>query len=67
MSKKRLDEVLRSFKHTKKLDAKHHLGKVKWHKDALGYFSDTYSKKRLEKISRKMLAFRKKICLSGGY
>jgi len=37
MSKKKLNEVLRKIKHTKKLDAKLHLGKVKWNEDALAY------------------------------
>lgn len=37
MNKKKLDEVLRNLKQTKKLDAKRHLGKVKWDEDALAY------------------------------
>jgi len=37
MGKKKLDEVLRKIKYTKKLDAKHHLGKVKWNEDALAF------------------------------
>ena len=37
ISKKKLNEVLRKMKHTKKLNAKRHLGKVKWGKDALEY------------------------------
>lgn len=37
MSKKKLNDLLRKLKHTKKLDAKRHLGKVKWSEDALEY------------------------------
>jgi hypothetical protein len=37
MNKKKLDEVLRNLKQTKQLDAKRHLGKVKWDEDALAY------------------------------
>ena len=37
MDKKRLDEILKKLKQTKKLDAKRHLGKVKWGEDALSY------------------------------
>lgn len=37
MDKKRLDEILKKLKQTKKLDAKRYLGKVKWGEDALGY------------------------------
>jgi len=37
MGKKKLDEVLQKIKHTKKLDAKRHLGKVKWNEDALAF------------------------------
>ena len=32
-----LNEILRKIKHTKKLNAKRHLGKVKWAEDALEY------------------------------
>ena len=35
--KKKLDEVLKKIKHTKKLHAHRHLGKVKWDEDALEY------------------------------
>jgi len=34
IGKKKLDEALKSIKHTKKLEAKRHLGKVKWNEDA---------------------------------
>jgi len=37
MNKKKLDEVLRNLKQTKQLDAKRHLGKVKWDEDGLSY------------------------------
>lgn len=37
MPKKELNEALRKIKRTKKLDAKRHLGKVKWGEDALEY------------------------------
>jgi hypothetical protein len=37
MSKKKLNDLLRKLKHTKKLVAKRHLGKVKWNEDALEY------------------------------
>ena len=37
ISKRRLDELLRRLKFTKKLDVKRHLGKVKWNEDALAY------------------------------
>jgi hypothetical protein len=37
MPKKALDEALKKIKHTKKLDAKRYLGKVKWGEDALEY------------------------------
>lgn len=37
ISKRKLNEVLRKIKHTKKLNAKRHLGKVKWGEDALEY------------------------------
>lgn len=37
MSKEKLNDVLRKLKLTKKLDAKRHLGKVKWDEDALAY------------------------------
>jgi len=37
MEKKKLDEALRKIKHSKKLNAKLHLGKVKWGEDALAY------------------------------
>ncbi len=35
--KKRLNELLQKMKYRKKLDAKRHLGKVKWNEDALKY------------------------------
>ena len=35
--KKKLNEILNKIKHTKKLDAKKHLGKVKWEEDAVAY------------------------------
>jgi len=37
MPKKELNEALKKIKRTKKLDAKRHLGKVKWGEDALEY------------------------------
>ena len=37
IGRKKLDEALKNIKHTKKLEAKLHLGKVKWHEDALAY------------------------------
>lgn len=37
VSKKKLDEILQRIKHTKKLHAHRHLGKVKWGVDALEY------------------------------
>lgn len=37
MSKKKLNEALGNWKRTKKLDAKRHLGKVKWEEDALEF------------------------------
>lgn len=37
METKKLDEALRKIKHSKKLNAKLHLGKVKWGEDALVY------------------------------
>ena len=35
--KQKLNEILSKIKHTKKLDAKQHLGKVKWEEDAVAY------------------------------
>lgn len=35
--KKKLNEILRKMKYKKKMDAKRHLGKVKWNKNALEY------------------------------
>ncbi len=35
--KKKLNEVLRKMKSKKRLNAKRHLGKVKWGQDALEY------------------------------
>ena len=35
--KEKLNEVLKKIKHSKKLNAKRHLGKVKWNEDALEY------------------------------
>ena len=37
MGKKKLNEVLRKIKLTKKLHAKRHLGKVLWGEDALAF------------------------------
>ena len=37
MGRKKLNEAIRKMKHTKKLDAKRHLGKVKWNEDALEF------------------------------
>jgi hypothetical protein len=37
MDQNKINEVLRKLKHKKKLIAKRHLGKVKWHMDALEY------------------------------
>lgn len=37
MGKTRFNELLRKFKRSKKLDARRHLGKVKWNEDALRY------------------------------
>jgi hypothetical protein len=37
LGKEKLNEVLRKIKHSKKLNAKRHLGKVKWDVDALEY------------------------------
>jgi hypothetical protein len=37
IEKKRLDEALLKIKPVKKFNAKLHLGKVKWHEDALTY------------------------------
>ncbi len=37
MGKKKFNEALLKIKHTKKLDAKRHLGKVNWGEDALKY------------------------------
>jgi hypothetical protein len=37
MEKKALNDALRKMKHSKKLNAKLHLGKVKWGEDALVY------------------------------
>ncbi len=35
--KEKLNEALKKLKHSKKLNAKRHLGKVKWNEDALEY------------------------------
>jgi hypothetical protein len=37
MERKKLNEALRKIKHSKKFDAKRHLGKVNWGEDALDY------------------------------
>ncbi len=37
VGEKKLNEILRKLKSTKKLNAKRHLGKVKWGEDALEY------------------------------
>ena len=37
MEKKKLNEALRKMKHSRKFNAKLHLGKVKWDEDALAY------------------------------
>jgi hypothetical protein len=37
MPKKALNEALKKIKPTRQLDAKRHLGKVKWGEDALEY------------------------------
>jgi hypothetical protein len=35
INKKKINELLKNLVHIKKLDAKRHLGKVKWNEDAL--------------------------------